>query len=234
MNLRELPYLSKTFRKMTVGQLAADPHLIEQLYKELRAGMPAPTKFKLPYRKAVREQELKQSLVDNFDIDVDRAKAKVVTGCYDGDGVIFPYAIEAAIAPRNYWRYAYEPGDLEFIGYINDSPAIDGGEKYFSDGLYTWKDKKSGEQKIATSAREILQKCGFGDDLYKSKRRIPSVFLMNLLTPLPQWLGAAGKTHINLKPYTKDIAETVSLLAYYMPTCHGQGFAQISYSTGER
>ena len=98
--------------------------------------------------------------------------------------------------------------------------------------LYTWQDKKSGEQKTATSAREILQKCGFGDDLYKSKRRIPSVFLMNLLTPLPQWLGAAGKTHINLKPYANDIAETVSYLAYHMPTCHGQGFTQISYPTG--
>lgn len=57
---------------------------------------------------------------------------------------------------------------------------------------------------------------------------------MNLLTPLPEWLGAAGKTHINLKPYAKDIAETVSYLAHYMPTCHGQGFAQVSYSTGGR
>src|SRR5919108_4478315 len=57
MNLRELPCLSKTFRKMTLGQLASDLRLIEQLYKELRAGMPPPTKFKLPYKKAVREQE---------------------------------------------------------------------------------------------------------------------------------------------------------------------------------
>ena len=55
---------------------------------------------------------------------------------------------------------------------------------------------------------------------------------MNLLTPIPQWLGAAGKTHINLNPYANDIAETVSYLAHHMPTCHGQGFAQISYPTG--
>ena len=233
-DFREFPILSKETRKKTMQEIAACPQLIQQLYEELRntSKMTPPTKFKLQYKKAVRELELKQSLAQDYDIDQDRAKAKVVTGCYHGDGVIFPYAIEAVIAPRKDWKYSYRPGDLEFIGYINDSPAIDGGEKYFSDGFYTWKNKKSGEPKTATSAREILQKCGFGDDLYKSKRRIPSVFLMNLLTPIPGWLGAAGKTHINLKPYAKDIAETVSCLAYHMPTCHGQGFAQISYPTG--
>ena len=68
MSLRELPCLSKTFRKMTVGQLAADPHLIERLYKELRAGMSPPTKFKLPYKKAARELELKQSLAELFGV----------------------------------------------------------------------------------------------------------------------------------------------------------------------
>lgn len=233
-DFREFPILSKEIRKKTVQEIAASPQLIQQLYEELRdtSKMAPPTKFKLPYKKAVRELGLKQSLAQVYDIDLDRAKAKIVTGCYDGDDIVFSYAIEAAIAPRKDWKYRYRPGDLEFIGYINDSPAIDGGEKYFSDGSYTWKDTKSCEPKTATSAREILQKCGFGDDLYKSKRRIPSVFLINLLTPLPEWLGAAGKTHINLKPYAKDIAETISYLAYHMPTCHGQGFAQISYPTG--
>ena len=96
--------------------------------------MPEPKKFKLPYKKTVRELELKQSLAKNYDIDIDRAKAKVVTGYYDGDNIVFPYAIEAVIAPRKNWKYRYRPGDLEFIGYVNDSPAIDGGEKYFSDG----------------------------------------------------------------------------------------------------
>ncbi|HEU4443170.1 MAG TPA: hypothetical protein VFR94_00690 [Nitrososphaeraceae archaeon] len=231
---REYPCLTKTFSHMRLEKVAASPQLIEQLYEGLRNGMPESKKFRLPYKKAVRELELIQSLAKTYDVDIDRAKAKVVTGYFDGDNTVFPYAIEAVIAPRKNWKYRYKPGDLEFIGCINDSPAIDGGEKYFSDGLYTWKDKKSGEQKTATSAREILQKCGFGDDLYKSKRRMPSVFLMNLLTPLPQWLGAAGKTHINLKPYAIDIAETVSFLAYHVPTCHGQGFAQISFSTGGR
>jgi hypothetical protein len=62
MDLRELPSLSKFFRKMTLSQLTADPRLIEQLYKELRARMPPPTRFKLPYKKADRELELKQTL----------------------------------------------------------------------------------------------------------------------------------------------------------------------------
>jgi hypothetical protein len=233
-DFREFPILSKETRKKTVQEIAASPQLIQHLYEELRdtSKMASPTKFKLQYKKAVRELELKQNLAQDYDINQDRAKAKVVTGCYDGDGVVFPYAIEAVIAPRKDWKYSYRPGDLEFIGYINDSPAIDGGEKYFSDGSYMWEDKKAGEPKTAKSAREMLQKCGFGDDLYKSKRRIPSVFLMNLLTPIPGWLGAAGKTHINLNPYVKDIAETVSCLAYHMPTCRGQGFTQISYPTG--
>ena len=238
MSLRELHCLSKTFRKMTVGQVAADPSLIKQLYDELRAGMPPPTKFKLPYKKAARELELKQVLAESYDIDIEKAKARVITGCYNGDKVVFPYAIEAVIAPREDWRrkYKYQPGDLEFIGYINDSPAIDGGEKYFEDAAYSWESKSergsygSPKTMIATSAREILHKCGFGDDIYKSRRRWPSVFLINLKTNVRQWRGSAGKTHINLAPFAKDIAQVVSWLAYQIPTCHGMGFAIDTYS----
>jgi hypothetical protein len=128
-DFREFPILSKEIRKKTVQEIAASPQLIQQLYEELRdtSKMASPTKFKLQIKKAVRELELKQNLAQDYDIDLDRAKAKVVTGCYEGDGVVFPYAIEAVIAPRKDWKYRYRPGDLEFIGYINDSPAIDGG-----------------------------------------------------------------------------------------------------------
>jgi hypothetical protein len=76
LNLRELPCLTNVFRKMTVGTLAADSKLVAQLYKELRAGMSPPKNFKLPYKKVVRELELKQSLAEAYDIDIDRAKAK--------------------------------------------------------------------------------------------------------------------------------------------------------------
>jgi hypothetical protein len=233
-DFREFPILPKETRKKTVQEIAASSQLIQQFYEELRdtSKMAPPTKFKLPYKKAVRELELKQNLAQHYDIDKDRAYAKVATGHYDGDGVVFPYAIEAAIAPRKNWRGRYQPGDLEFIGYVNDSPAIDGGEKYFSDGNYSWHNKK-GILKTVTSAKEILQRCGFDTgDFYDSKKRFPCVFLINLLTPIPEWLGAAGKTHINLKPYAKDIAITISDLAYKMPTCHGLGLSRDSYSTG--
>jgi hypothetical protein len=234
-DFREFPILPKETRKKTVQEIAASPQLIHQLYEELRdtSKMAAPTKFKLPYKKALRELELKQSLAQHYDIDRDRAYAKVVTGNYDGDGIVFPYAIETAIAPIKEWRAkGIEPGYIEFIGYINDSPAIDGGEKYFSDGNYSWHNKK-GELKAATSAKEILQRCGFDTgDFYDSKKRFPCVFLINLLTPIPGWLGAAGKTHINLKPYAKDIAIIISDLAYKMPTCHGLGLGRDYYQTG--
>ena len=68
---------------MKVSQLASDPSLIRQLFEGLRVGMVAPTKFKLPYKKAARELQLKQKLAEYYDIDIDRAKAKVVTGLYE-------------------------------------------------------------------------------------------------------------------------------------------------------
>lgn len=170
---------STTSNNYTIQEIAASPQLIHQFYEELRdtSKMTAPTKFKLPYKKAVRELELKQSLAQHDDLDKERAYAKVVTGHYDGDGIVFPFAIETAIAPIKKWRAkGIEPGHIEFIGYINDSPAIDGGEKYFSDGNYSWHNKK-GELKAATSAKEILQRCGFDTgDFYDSKKRFPSVF----------------------------------------------------------
>jgi hypothetical protein len=231
-DFREFPILSKEIRKKTVQEIAASPQLVQQLYEESRDinKMAAPTKFKLPYKKAIRELELKQNLAQDYDIDRDGAYAKVVTGHYEGDGVVFPYAIETVIAPVRGWRAkGIKPGNLQFIGYINDSPAIDGGEKYFSDGNYSWYNKR-GILKNATSAKEILQSCGFDtDDFYNSKKRFPCIFLINLLTPIPEWLGAAGKTHIDLKPYARDIAITISDLAYKMPTCHGLGLGRYYY-----
>ena len=238
---RELPILSKKFKEMTVKEVVASPQLIQQLYDELRDTnkMKSPKKFKLPYNKTARELELKQNLKQLYDdIDESKAYSKVFEGHYDGDGVVFPYVIEAAIAPRKQWRGKYDPGELEFIGCVNDEPAIDSGEKYFSDGFYTWESKNEkdfyGKPKIitASSAREILHKCGFGDDIYKSRRRWPSVFIINLSTPVPGWLGSAGKTHINLRPYANDIAKVVSWLAYKMPTCHGMGFVQDYFPIG--
>lgn len=228
---RELPCLSKLLKKMTVEEAVASSQLIRQLYENLRAGMLPQTKFKLPYKKIVRELELKENLAKVFDINIQRAKAIVITGYYDGEDIVFPYAIEAIIAPRREpWKYRYNPGELKFIGYVNDSPAIDGGENYFSDGDYHWSENKTNKLLHATSAKAILQGCGFDTyGFYNSKKKVPCVFLINLLTPVPEWLGAAGKTHINLKPYAETIATSISDLANKMPSCHGKGFAQIQY-----
>ncbi len=229
---------------MTVKEVVTS-QLTMQLYDELRDTnkMKPPRRFKLPYKKTARELELKQSFKQLYDdIDEDKAYSKVFEGYYESDNkdIIFPYVIEVAIASRRQWRASnrYEPGELEFIGCVNDEPAIDSGEKYFSDGFYIWKSNnekdKWGNPKTmtATSAKEVLHKCGFGDHIYKSKTRWPSVFIINLLTPIPGWLGSAGKTHINLDPYAKDIAEVVSWLAYKIPTCHGMGFAIDTFSVG--
>lgn len=232
-NYRELSVFPKEFKGRTVKELNDDPKLLHKLFMDLRSAMKPPTKFKLPYKIAVRELELKQSLVDLYDnIDIELAKAQVVTGYHDGDGVVFPYALEVVIAPRRNWIDKYDPGELEIIGYVNDSPAIDGGENYFADGFYSWENKK-GKIDIAKSARGVLQQCGFDTGAFHaSKKRVPCVMMMNLLTPVPGWLGGAGKTHINLNPYARTIAETISNLAYKMPTCHGLGFTQIDYGGG--
>jgi len=84
---RELPILPKDFRKKTVKEVV-ESQLISQLYEELRnnSKMKPPSKLKLPYKKAVRELELKQNLKQFYnDIDEDRAYSKIVEGHYNGD-----------------------------------------------------------------------------------------------------------------------------------------------------
>jgi hypothetical protein len=77
-----------------------------------------------------------------------------------------------------------------------------------------------------------LHECGFNTSgYYTSKKKVPCVFFINLKTPIPDWLGAAGKTHIDLRPYADDIAKTVSSLAYKMPSYHGKGYA-VQYEWG--
>jgi hypothetical protein len=66
----------------------------------------------------------------------------------------------------------------------------------------------------------MLSECGFNRYLNVSKRRVPSVVYVNIKTPCPDWLGSAGKTHINLKPYQDELANTATSLAYKIPTYH--------------
>ena len=42
-----------------------------------------------------------------------------------------------------------------------------------------------------------------------------------MICPVLDWLGSAGKTHIDLQPFASDIAKAVSSVAYKMPTFRG-------------
>jgi len=222
---REGKCLSNEFKQRTIQELKDEPSLIVELSRALRNGMAPESRFKLPYKKEEREQELVENIAENYAIDTNKAKAKVVTGHYKNDKSEqeFNYALEVVIAPRTDIS-GESAGEIKIIGNINSSPSIDGGHKYF-DGEYKWFDKKH-KMITSSSIREILQECGFNESTYVSdaKKKVPSVLYINLNTPCPDWLGSAGKTHIDLRPYAADIAQTVSSLAYKMPSYHGMGY----------
>ena len=231
---RETKCLGNRFKQMTVQQLVDEPNLIRDLAEALRNGMEPQSQFKLPYMIAERQKELIEDLAMNYSIDIQRAVAKIVTGHYKNQDTKqeFNYCLEVAMAPRT--DVGNEAaGMVEIIGNINSGLSISYGEAYFdsSKNVYQWYDKKSGF-KSASSLRGILSEYGFSTAVYMSKRRFPSVLYINLNVPCPDWLGGAGKTHIDLRPYAKDIAETVKLLATKMPTYYGKGFAQTSYGRG--
>jgi hypothetical protein len=208
--------------------LLSNPKQIEELYYALKK-IPPERHFKFPYNRKEREQELIDTLAEDYNIMVDKAHAKVVSGyAYDGT-IAFSYGLESAMAPFDDGN-SYQAGEIEFIGSINSGMhIIDDGSGFFSGGLFTWTDKKGGTLQ-AQSVRDILHECGFNTNLLMSKRRFHSVLYLNLLTPIPDWSGGAGKTTIALSPYTDLIAKTVSSLAYKMPSYHGHGYgATVQY-----
>jgi hypothetical protein len=220
-SFRELKYLPRKFKEMTVKELSDSPKLMQELYDALRRGMQPESRFKLPYSKKARETQLIKDIGKKYKIDTDRAKAKVVTGCYSDSYQTIAYALEVVTSPRTDIGVDHA-GEVKFIGNINNTPSIDGGEEYFSGGYYAWRDRK-GNVVSASSIMGILSECGFNTSGYYSRRRKACVVFVNLLTPVPDWLGGAGKTKIDLRPYAKVIAETVSRLAYKMPSYHGEG-----------
>lgn len=234
---REIKCLTNNFKQMTIQELADDPRLIVDLTSALRNGMAPESRFRLPYKTQDREQELIQNLANNYAIDIKKAKAKIVTRHYRDErtGQEFNYALEVIIAPRTDIG-PQNAGEIEIIGNVNSSPSIDGGEKYF-DGAYNWEDKKH-DVISSTSVRGILQECGFNESNYVSdaKKKVPCVLFINLKTPCPNWLGSAGKTHIDIRPYAAVIAKTISSLAYKMPSYHGMGYgwSRQSYSDNYR
>lgn len=236
---REVRWLPTKFRQMTVQELSDDARLIEEVDKALRhATKNMCPKFELPWTVEERTEELVHNIGQLYPIAKNLAKAKIITNKHTGpaDYQQFPYCLEAVMAPRTDIGEE-KAGDVEILGNINSTPSIDGGSRYFDSAAgvgYYWTDSH-GKTKTANSLGELLSKCGFDTYVSISKRRVPCVLYINLSTPCADWLGAAGKTHIDLKPYAQDIAKVVSSLAYKMPSYYGKGYSDYKYSSsGER
>jgi hypothetical protein len=221
---RELPCFPQKFRNMTVQEVSADPNLIEELYYS-REGTQAQSKYNLGCKPKVREKQLISSLDEIYQIDTEKAKAKVVLGRHSDSQQTYCYALEVAIAPRT--DVGTECiGEVDIIDSINDLTSSDGGGTYFDGGNYFWigeKGKQKGLTLNATTVRSILSICGFNRGENISKIKKPCVLFINLRCRVIEWLGAKGKIQINTKPFANDIVETVSKLAYQMPSYHGHG-----------
>jgi hypothetical protein len=229
-NFREVNQLPRKFKQMTVQEVSASPDLILELLNS-RINMPAETKFRLGCKRAYHKKQLIDSLAGIYEIDVNEAKAELVLNYYSDPIQTYPYALEIIIAPRTDLD-DYHAGKVEIIDCVNDNASSDGGGTYFQSGHYEWKDKKrnrySGKYNYlsASSIRGILSESGFNSSGSFTKRKKPCVLYINLRSPCIEWLGAKGKTQINTTPYSKDIAETVSKLAYMMPSYHGEGYGR--------
>jgi predicted flap endonuclease-1-like 5' DNA nuclease len=224
---KERSYIPKTLKTMTVQELLNNPKQIEELYYAMKRMQPE-RHFKFPYNKKEREQELIDLLASDYNIMTDKAHAKVVSGHYNDGSTAFTYGLEAAMAPFND-HDDMKAGEVDFIGNINSGMHLDSGESFFSGGHFSWSNKR-GIRLTASSVRGILHECGFSTNLDMTKRRFHSVLYLNLLTKVPDWSGGAGKTSIDLAPYTNLIANTVSSLAYKMPSYHGHGYgATVEY-----
>lgn len=235
---RENKCLPKRLGELIVQQASDDPKLIAEIHQALRDGMQPESKYKLPYDKEERQKEIVDSIAESYDIDRKNTQCKVVTGYYKDDktGQQFPYAVEIAIAPRKDLDVD-NAGEVTFIGSVNDTPAIDGGERYFQSDqyAYTWTDRRRDHHK--TTAKDVLAEFGFNTYWGTSRRRVPSVVTINIKTNVPDWLGAAGKTHINQIPYGETIAKALSSISRNIPSYRGQGYAAVyesSSSSGQK
>jgi hypothetical protein len=229
-------------KTITVQDISNNKQIAE-LFDALRKGM-QPESPNLPFKTKDREKQLLGQLAKykKGRIDLANAHAKVAVGRFpplqkcekakevDINERSFYYWIEAAIAPLSDLTSNNNAGKLEFVGCINGTPPLDGGMSYFENGDYYWTNN-AGNFVHAIGIRDLLASCGFSTNINFSQRRKASIVLLNLQTPCAEWQGSAGKTRINLEPYQNLIAETVSKLAYKIPSLHGKGIHTI-WDTG--
>jgi hypothetical protein len=251
--MREVKCLQKKYyfdyegnKSTTVQDIAYNNKQIAELFTALRAGM-QPESLNLPFKIRDREKQLIDQLAKykKGRIDLENAHAKVAIGHFPAPPSVntcekakevsinersYYYWIEVAIAPLSDFTSEDDAGKIEFIGCINGTPSLDGGMSYFENGYYQWYNK-AGSFVYATGMRELLAACGFSTYKNFSQRRKASILVLNLVTPCAEWQGSAGKTRINLEPYQNLVADTVSKLAYKIPSLHGKGIHTI-WDTG--
>jgi len=228
--LREISYLPKRLAQLTVEQVKANTDLIEEIYKALKKMKPE-IRYKLPYDKRERQQEIIANIAESHEIDKNRAYCEIKTGYYKDDRTDqqFPWAIEIAMAQRKDLGVT-NAGKINFIGSVNDTPAVDGGEKYFQSDQYAYRWTDRNKSHAVRSVKEVLTASGFdATSIYTSRKRRASVVYVNVKTDVPEWLGAAGKTHMNQLPYAETIAATLSKMSQKIDSYRGQGFA-LSYA----
>jgi hypothetical protein len=229
-------------KTITVQEIAHNNKQIAELFGALRKGM-QPESPNLPFKVKDREKQLLEQLAKykKGTIDLANAHAKVVVGHFPSLRIgektevginerSFYFWIEAAIAPLSDLTSNNDVGKLEFKGCINRTPPLDGGMTYFENGDYLWTNRV-GNYIRAAGMHELLVACGFSTHINFSQRRKASILFLNLQTPCAEWQGSAGKTRINLEPYQKQIAETISKLAYKIPSLHGKGIRTV-WDTG--
>jgi hypothetical protein len=214
-------------------ELESLSNTVEQSYNQLRSILPPPKVLSLPYVDSKKRKDALTSRVCNLYpglLDVDRVFYKVFSGNYDntnitkefdrggeihtyhkGNGITqFPFAIEILAIPyKTSAIYDYNTDtpinrSSKFIGAINYAVSPRG---ISFDGDYSYWDKRLKYQASADSMKSILKNCQFTfHDYSDSKIKIPSIILVNLISPRIDYHGH-DKSSIDTQPFAKTIIE---------------------------
>ena len=139
-----------------------------------------------------------------------------------GKGILqYPFAIEIVSIPYKTSILNDLDRSGKFIGAVNYS--ISPRSNAF-DGDYRWDDKKLHYDSNADSMKSILQTHGFAfRDYSDSKIKIPSIILVNLISPRVDYHGH-DKSRIDTQSFTQTIIAAAQKIAKDTRTFRGAGF----------
>jgi hypothetical protein len=209
---------------ITIGQLKREgPSKIHDIYRRLCNAMPPPGLYAKSKRDLVpfdikdREEAL-AARIKQLGYNIINIKYKAAFGYYNSSSednknvnvnvtakgslltthTEFPFLVEVTIA------HTSSSFNLLYCEGINGSP-----RHYYSflqgDEL-TWT-SKSGKQNVAHHVMDLLEKYGYSRHTEKCKKP-GSIVIVNLWSPKIEYTDY-GKSQINLKPFSKAIAETL-------------------------